>query len=259
MEEKVPANLELSLAPARLEEGSAEERACFGLLCIRAGSVDLTARIDSFVAAYRAGPLVSGYHAAEWFAWNWWRLRYESRTRAQDWWRAHKMTAIGEGYVWPNLMIWSDGLRTVLRAEPSVRSDAKPFRYLGAPPCVVPSEPFEQALDGFVPQSIGRLRDQAVPDTNLDRLWSELTQERRDPDVARRRRLEALMGHEPDEAPEAIVDRLVNDAQLLGEQATFEPAADVPAPEREAGRLLLRAGQRHQSAAALHRGRFHRD
>jgi hypothetical protein len=63
--------LEMTLAPERLEEGSAEERACFGLFTIRSGVTDLTAGIDSFVAAYRAGPLVSGYHAAQWFAWNW--------------------------------------------------------------------------------------------------------------------------------------------------------------------------------------------
>ncbi len=222
------ATLEISLAPERLEEGPAEERACFGLFTIRTNAIDLTAGIDSFVAAYRAGPLVSGYHASEWFAWNWWRLRYEPRTRAPDWWRSHKMTAIGEGYVWPNLTVWSDGVRTVLLAEPSVRPDAKPFRYLGAHPCVVPSEQFEQALDCFIPQIIGRLRDQAVPDTNLDRLWAELTEERRDHDVARRRRLEALMGQEPDEATDATLDRLLNDARILGEQAVEELAADVP-------------------------------
>jgi hypothetical protein len=224
----MPASLEISLAPERLEEGSAEERACFGLFTIRCGAVELTAGLDSFVAAYRAGPLVSGYHAAEWFAWNWWRLRHEPRTRAPDWWRAHRMTAIGEGYVWPNLAIWSDGVRTVLHAEPSPRPDARPFRYLGAHPCVVPSEHFEQALDRFVPQIIGRLRDRAVGDTNLDRLWSELTEERRDPGAARRRRLEALMGQDPDEASEAAVDQLLADAEFLGEQAVEELAADVP-------------------------------
>jgi hypothetical protein len=116
----------------------------------------------------------------------------------------------------------------VLHAQPSVRQDAKPFRYLGAHACIVPSEQFEQALDSFVPQILGRLRDQSVQDTNLDRLWSELTGERGDPDQARRRRLEALMGLEPDDASETTMDRLLEDANVLGEQAIEELAADVP-------------------------------
>jgi len=55
-----------------------------------------------------------------------------------------------------------------------------------------------------------------------------LTEERRDRDVGRRRRLEALMGQEPDEASDATVDRLLQDARDLGEQAVEELAADVP-------------------------------
>src|SRR5208337_2777810 len=116
------------------------------------------------------GPLVSGYHTAEWFAWNWWRLRFEPRSGAPEWWRAHKMTAIGEGYVWPNLTIFSDGVRTALLAEPSARPDAKPFRYLGALPCILPSIVFEEAVDTFIPRILGRLRDQGVDPTNLDRI-----------------------------------------------------------------------------------------
>ncbi len=71
----MPAGLEIALAPERLDEGPPEERACFGLFTIRAGEVELTGGMDFFISAYRPGPLVSGYHAAEWFAWNWWRLR----------------------------------------------------------------------------------------------------------------------------------------------------------------------------------------
>ncbi|MGH7116365.1 MAG: hypothetical protein ACREE9_17955, partial [Stellaceae bacterium] len=110
----MPEALEIELAPEHLEEGTPEERACFGLLAIHAGPAALTSGIDWFVGAPRAGPLVSGYHAAEWFAWNWWRIRCEPQSGAPDWWRAHRMTAIGEGYVWPNLTIFSDGVRTAL-------------------------------------------------------------------------------------------------------------------------------------------------
>jgi hypothetical protein len=134
--------LGIALAPERLDGGPPEERACFGLFTIRCGEIDLTDVCDFYVSNYRRGPLVSGYHAAEWFAWNWWRLHFEPRSAAPDWWRAHRMTAIGEVYVWPNLTIYSDGVRTALVAHRSTRPDAKPFRYLGVPPCILP-------LDGF--------------------------------------------------------------------------------------------------------------
>ena len=222
----MPVGLEITLAPERLDEGPPEERACFGLFTIRAGAADLTAGLDFYISAYRPGPLVSGYHAAEWFAWNWWRLRYEPRSPAPEWWRAHKMTAIGEGYVWPNLTIFSDGVRTALLAEPSIRPDARPFRYLGAHPCVLPSTEFEAAVDAFIPRILARLRDQGVGEKNLDAIWRDVLAERADPDQVRRRRLEALLGRDPDEIEDDAVDRLLADAASLGETAVEELAAD---------------------------------
>src|SRR6516162_7248084 len=99
------------------------------------------------------------------------------------------MTAIGEGYVWPNLTIYSDGMRTALLAHRSTRPDAKPLRYLGAPPCILSSDEFEAAVDAFIPRMLARLRDQGVDETNLDRIWSDILVERADPDLAERRRL----------------------------------------------------------------------
>ena len=222
----MPVGLEIALAPERLDDGTPEERACFGLFTIRAGEADLTSGIDYFVSAYRSGPLVSGYHAAEWFAWNWWRLRYEPRSMASEWWRAHKMNAIGEGYVWPNLTIFSDGVRTALLAEPSARPDAKPFRYLGAFPCVLPSGTFEAAVDAFIPRILGRLRDQGVGETNLDQIWRDVLAERANPEEARRRRLEALLGRDADAVEDNAIDQLVVDAASLGERAVEELAAE---------------------------------
>jgi len=228
--------LEIAVAPERLDEGSDEERPCFGLFSIRRGAIELTAGLDHFTSAYRSGPLVSGYHVGEWFAWNWWRLRYEPRSSASEWWRAHTMTAIGEGYSWPNLTIHSDGVRTVLVAKASARADAKPFRYLGALPVVVPSIEFQEAVDAFIPRLLARLRDQRVPKSNLDRLWGEVLSERADPALAKRRRLEALLGRDADEGEDGAVESLISDAALIGDDAVSELAA-----ERANGGMLLTA------------------
>jgi len=227
MEKAMPENLEISLFPEILDEGSPEEKAAFGLFGIRAREGSLTEGFDFFLNGYRAGPLVSGYHVAEWFAWNWWRLRWEPKLESPAWELAHKMTSIGEGYVWPNVTIFSDGLRTTLLSSPSTRPDARPFRYVGARPLVIPSTTFEAALDIFIPRIIGRMRDQGVGTTNLDTVWQDILAERSDPELAKRRRLEALLGRDADEAEDGSIEQLVADADKLGEQAIEEVAAEA--------------------------------
>lgn len=219
-------DLELNLAPERLDEGAPEERAAFGLLTLKTAQASLTEGFDHFLNGYRPGPLASGYHLAEWLAWNWWRLRWEPRSSAPDWALAHAMTSIGEGYVWPNIEIWSDGVRTAILSKPSLRPDAKPFRYVGGPPTIVPSTLFEGALDTFILRIVGRLRDEGVSDTNLDRVWGDVLTERGDSELARRRRLEALMGRDADSEDDDTIDALIRDAGRLGETAIAEVAAE---------------------------------
>lgn len=226
METALPVGLEITLAPERLSEGSAEEKAAFGLLVIRTQQGSLTEGFDAFIDAYREGPLVSGYHVAEWIAWNWWRLRWEGRSASPDWSLAHKMTSIGEGYVWPNLTIFSDGVRTAIISAAS-QSDAKPFRYAGALPTVVPSGEFEAAIDAFIPKILARLESAAVADSNLARIWSDILLERADPNIAKRRRLEAFLGRDPDSVEDDAVERLLADGAKLGELAVSELAAEA--------------------------------
>lgn len=222
----LPVGLDITLDPERLNEGSAEEKAAFGLFVVRAEQRLLTEGFDTFIDASRKGPLVSGYHVAEWFAWNWWRLRWEGRSAAPDWNLAHKMNSIGEGYAWPNITIFSDGVRTALISSPS-DPEAKPFRYLGALPTVVPSRDFEAAVDTFVPKILARLEGEAVHNSNLARIWADILAERGDPDVAKRRRLEAFLGRDPDSVEDDAVERLLADAKKLGEPALGELAAEA--------------------------------
>ena len=223
----MPQGLDIALAPELLDEGSLEERAAFGLFTIRTQYGSLTEGFDFHLDGYRQGPLVSGYHAAEWFAWNWWRLRWEPRSPAADWSLAHRMTSIGEGYVWPNITIFSDGVRTALISNPSSRPDAKPFRYVGAVSAITSSTLFEAALDAFVPRILGRLREQGVQETNLDRLWRDVLSERADPEIAKRRRLEALLGRDPESVKDDAIEILLADAARLGERALDEVAAEA--------------------------------
>ena len=227
----------------RLDEGSPEERACFADLGILCNAHWLTEGRDGFVNRIRRGPLISAYHLAEWLAWNWWRLRWEPRSNAPDWAFAHRMTTIGEGYVWPNITIFSDGERTALIAKPTTDRLETAFRYISNQIAILPSPTFESAVDGFVSQVLGQLQAEGISGTNLERLWSELLTERLDRAATRRRKLEALLGCEPDEADATTIDHLIKDAKLLGERAVEELAAD-----RAQGGSLLSAEDLRQLA-----------
>ena len=216
--------LTIDLAPHRLEEGSPEERATFGRLSIAAGAVSLTEGIDTCVQALQSGPLVPACHAAQWLAWNWWRLRWEPRRGDETWAFAHRMATIGEGYLWPQIEISTDGLRTVLQSRAS-RADAQPFRYTTNQAVILPAHAFERALDLFIPDVISRLRGASVGETNLDRLWRDIARERGDPKLHERRKLEALLGAEPDRADDDLLALLESDLSALGRPVVEEIAA----------------------------------
>ncbi len=83
-------------------------------------------------------------------------------------------------------------------------------------------------MDKFIEQVRGLLREGRVAETNLDRIWKNIGEERGDANTAKRRKLEALLGREPDQADEAMIAELVADGETLGELAMNEIAADNP-------------------------------
>lgn len=220
--------LSISVDWERIEEGSEEERVCFGLLNISHRNRSFTEGIDGFVERTRKGPLVSGYHLAQWIAWNWWRLVCEPKPPrpTPDWEFAHRLSTIGEGYIWPNITVFSDRARTAILAKPTQPQGFSPFRFTADLAAVIPTNQFEAAAEQFVGQIQGNLRAKSVPSTNLDQIWEELLRERADPETSNRRRLEALLGFDPDEGAAKTIDQLCSDAALLGEDAIQEIAAD---------------------------------
>lgn len=208
-----------------LADGSPEELACFGSIRIGTADCCLSAQYDPFVRNVRTGPLLSGYHLAEWLAWNWWRLRWEPQRQTREWRSAHLLAGIGEGYVWPNVAVFSDGPRTALVARPSFSQLAREFHYVADCALVIQSTEFEAAVDEFVGQVLGRLDAEGLTDTDLHMTWGDVLAERADPEARRRRKLEALLGFDPDGADERLVERLVADAERLGRDAVDEVAA----------------------------------
>lgn len=210
-----------------LSEGAAEERSCFAAVSIQANNdIWLTEGRDALANRLRHAPLLSAYHLAEWFTWNWWRLRWEPRAATMGWRLAHKMSNIGGGYIWPNITIFSDGERTALIARPSKERSDVPFRYIADKAVVIPSSDYESEIDSFLEQVLGRLESEGIGETNLSRLWEEVCAERKDPELSQRRKLEALMGCDPEEVESSLVSRLISDADVLSMSGIEELVAD---------------------------------
>jgi hypothetical protein len=75
-----------------------------------------------------------------------------------------------------------------------------------------------------------------IKNTNLHMLWEDLTAERHNAETARFRRMEALLGFDPDVMDDGTIDGWLRDAQYLGENAMEELAT-------AAANRMLTAGQ----------------
>ena len=222
----------LTLALVPLGEGRPEDQATFGTLALRANGRCLTEGVAADSKELLPGPLVSGYHIAEWLAWNVWRLLWEARSDnpGRDWTFAHRLSSIGAGYLWPNIEISSDGVYAEVKSAPTADSAPSLYRYVGAPAVeVVPAKDLGSAIDGFVGMVLEHLEAAGVADTNLHRLWRDLEEARRDAAAARLRRLEACLGCDPDEAGVAGLRAAMASADDLGHDAVDELVADAGA------------------------------
>lgn len=208
-------------------EGAAEERACFAALSIYANGHCLTEGHDALANRLRKAPYLSAYHLAEWLAWNWWRLRWEPRTGAADWGLSHRLSSVGAGYIWPNISLSSDGERLLVMAEGTQEREGTPFRYIAHRVEALPASAFETGVDEFLSQVLERLDAEGLPHTNLHQVWADVQAERADATVAYGRKLEALLGMDPDEGDPQVFAQLLADASALGKEATEELAASM--------------------------------
>ena len=208
-------------------EAVAEERACFAALAICANGHCLTEGHDALANRLRKAPYLSAYHLAEWLARNWWRLRWEPRTGAVDWGLSHRLSSVGAGYIWPRITLASDGERMLVMAEATPEREGTPFRYITHRVEALPATAFETGVDEFLLQVLERLDAEGVPQTNLHHVWADVQAERADARVAYERKLEALLGIDPDESDPQVFAQLLTDASALGKEATEELAASI--------------------------------
>ncbi len=226
---------------------SEEDRATTGELQVRIRASELTGLIAQ--DTYRPGPRVPTYRLAEWFVWNWWRLRWEASpaggraARPLDWSHAHEMVHVGGPWLWPRMTIGSDGHRVTLRVSATRETATEPLAYVGRAG-IVPAAAFEAGVDAFLSTVMRRLDSRSLYDTPLHTAHAELQRERGDRDASRYRRIEARLGFAVDEAPADVVLRVAADGEDMGHDAMDEVVADGTLEQKPAATDLRRMAHR---------------
>lgn len=217
------------------------EHACVAEIGIGLDNLDLLTAHDTFSQTVRPTARLSAYRLASWLAGNWWRLRWEPPADDLGWRMSHELSAIGGGYVWPHVAFASDGEIVAVHARPTYGPAFEPIVYLHGLDAAVSAESFERAIDDVVNTVVARLVDTGHGRAALVDLWAEVLEERADVDATRHRRLEALAGYDPDEAPAALLKELITVGDAWGGSAADELAAGLRSASAGAGEILGRA------------------
>jgi hypothetical protein len=198
------------------------------MLKITLGDVVVTRNEDEWAQTVRNDARLSAYPLAMWLASSWWRLRWEplpTTAPSHAWRMAHELGAVGHGYVWPRMLFASEGDTVDAWAVQTPRDVRSPVRYLVDVRAEIGASEFELAIDTFVSGVLARLDAVSGERTTLHDLWVELVEERSDPKMQSHRRLEALLGYDPDESPQALMTAFIQLASSAGSSAISEVAA----------------------------------
>ncbi len=138
---------------------------------------------------------------------------------------AHETSAAGFGFLWPLVRFTSNGRFISISSRQSDETDAEPVTFLESSQGSITVEAFERAIDDFIGLVRDRLDCVDVDAPELTSLWDEITEERTDPELAFERRVEAMLGYDPDEVPQAVAAKFLQQQQPAGKEAICEIAA----------------------------------
>ncbi len=208
----------------------AEEAATFANLAIYLNDQPMTRLYDVQAKTERDRLFAAAYPLALFLAENWWRLRWEPApatrpANAPPKWRlAHSLAATGAGYVWPSITFHGDGERIFVDYGPHT-SASSTVQFVTQGHGALDAEAFEAEVDRFLEGVLARLEACDLPESELKQLWQTVQAERASSEDGELRRLEAMAGFDPDEAPEGLLEQLLQLEQRLGTPAIRELVA----------------------------------
>ena len=191
---------------------------------------NLTRNENIFSQSIQNHVIVSSYPLALWMLQNWWRLLYEPLPASNkpdiSWRMAHELGAANHGFVWPKILFASDSLNMQIWSSPSEVSCQQSVRYingLNLPVSINISE-FRQALFGFISTVENRLEALGSGSNNLSLLFSIVKEEEQIEDSRIYRKLEALMGFDPDECSPDVMEDAIKLYRKYGDGTLLELA-----------------------------------
>lgn len=215
---------------------SAELRSTFASLKILVGDEYLTLVEDRESSSSRRTIHCSLYPFAEWIAYNWWflladgrpagmmnALRVDAAFRSgkRSEWERHCVRGAGEGFLWPNLLIWPEGsyTRLVWRPDRGAAPD-RPIRFLASGDAMLDPAEIEETLGGVVEAVLERLIDFGLDATPLAEEWGSIRNA--DRDEAAYCRAAARLGLDPYSEAAKYEDAIIRaadelDTSFLGE------------------------------------------
>jgi hypothetical protein len=185
---------------------------------------------------------VSAGLAAMWFVNNWWRLRWEAEPSTWireniGWEMSHRLPAIGGGFVWPDLVFrGSDGKQIsaeCVRNSTAFSEELSPIRYLNEFSASIDVAAFEKSVTAFVEKVIARLNSCGVRKSELHDLWDDFNYEKGNPKASSHRKLEAILGLDPDE-DDQLINSLSKWSKISGKEALEEISASTDKSHIEA-------------------------
>lgn len=200
-----------------------------GSLKIALGTYSLTRNDNKWSQTVKQTTQVSAYPLALWFAASWWRLRWEplpTGNKAPVSWRmAHELSASGYGFLWPQIVFACDGENMQIWSIPTRPDSQQPIHYLADRRDAVPVESFIKSVDSFMDLVLERLDAVNLKTPDLRNLWEEIRAERDEAEQAEFRRIEAMLGFDPDELSSEVVEHFVNLGARIGSSVLGEIAS----------------------------------
>lgn len=200
-----------------------------GSLRIPIGQRSLTRNQDDWSQSVKQTTRVAAYPLAQWFAASWWRLMYEPLPMggkpSTSWRMAHEMPAAGFGFLWPRIIFAPDGQNLQIWSVPTRDDSEQPVRYLTDWCGTVDLHCFATAVDDFMELALNRLEAVDLSESELRDIWKEIEEERADPALKEFRRMEAMLGFDPDEIDSGVVERFVKLRESIGKSAPDEIAS----------------------------------
>lgn len=199
-------------------------------LAIHVDDVCLTRNEDVWSKTLRDNILVSVYPLASWLAESWWRLNHEplpaqGNSPWLSWRMAHELGAANHGFVWPRILFVPDGESMSVWAEPvAVQGQSVSYTTGLDTPRTLPLPAFQRTIDSLIEAVISRLHAVGQGQTGLASLWKLIQEDRSNPERARVLQLEAQMGFDPEECPQAVMQEAVRMQSSTGPAAMSELA-----------------------------------